>query len=140
MEINPATLCIEADEVLAAITSATRAVVPVLYGGRAVDLSGIRDVLDAREITVVEDAAHAFGSFCGDTFVGAQPGVLTCFSFGPIKNLTCGQGAASSRGLLWRPTTCEGCARWGSPSPSSSAVRPPRMPSRGTACAPLCPP
>ncbi|MDX2731030.1 DegT/DnrJ/EryC1/StrS family aminotransferase [Streptomyces sp. PA03-2a] len=92
VEINPATLCIEVDEVLAAITSATRAVVPVLYGGRAVDFSGIRDVLDAREITVVEDAAHAFGSFCGDTFVGAQPGVLTCFSFGPIKNLTCGQG------------------------------------------------
>ncbi|MEU1408753.1 DegT/DnrJ/EryC1/StrS aminotransferase family protein [Streptomyces sp. NPDC005728] len=39
----------------------------------------------------VEDAAHAFGSRNGARRVGAT-GDLTCFSFGPIKNLTCGQG------------------------------------------------
>lgn len=92
VEINPHTLCIEASEVLGALTPATRAVLPVLYGGRAVDLSPVQDELTERQITVVEDAAHAFGSRCAGTLIGAQPDVLTCFSFGPIKNLTCGQG------------------------------------------------
>ncbi|MFJ9179407.1 DegT/DnrJ/EryC1/StrS family aminotransferase [Streptomyces sp. NPDC102360] len=92
IEINPATLCVEADDVLAAVTPATRVVLPVLYGGRAVDLSALTEVLDSRRITVIEDAAHAFGSVCGDKLVGARREALTCFSFGPIKNLTCGQG------------------------------------------------
>ncbi|MFD6286353.1 DegT/DnrJ/EryC1/StrS family aminotransferase [Streptomyces sp. NPDC060205] len=93
IEINPRTLCIDDTVVRAALTDATRAVIPVLYGGRAVDLSALHDELHARQITVVQDAAHAFGSRHLDhTFVGAQPDVITCFSFGPIKNLTCGQG------------------------------------------------
>jgi perosamine synthetase len=94
LEVDPATLCITAEHVLDALTPATRAVVPVLYGGRAVDLSGIAEDLDRRGVIVVEDAAHAFGSFCGDVAVGANPRVITCFSFGPIKSLTCGQGGA----------------------------------------------
>ncbi|MCW8101728.1 aminotransferase class I/II-fold pyridoxal phosphate-dependent enzyme [Streptomyces tauricus] len=93
IEINPRTLCIEDTAVRAALTDVTRAVVPVLYGGRAIDLSALHDELHARQITVVQDAAHAFGSRNPDhTLVGAQPDLLTCFSFGPIKNLTCGQG------------------------------------------------
>lgn len=92
VEIDPTTLCTDAASVRAAISPHTRAVVPVLYGGRAVDLSSLHDELTQRRITIVEDAAHAFGSRCQDTFVGAQPDILTCFSFGPIKNLTCGTG------------------------------------------------
>jgi perosamine synthetase len=93
IEIDPATLCIQAQDVLAAITPASRAVMPVLYGGRAVDLTGIAADLASRGITVIEDAAHAFGSYCGTRKVGST-GVLTCFSFDPIKNLTCGEGGA----------------------------------------------
>lgn len=93
IEVNPNTLCVEARDVLDALTPATRAVMPVLYGGRAVNLTDIRDVLDAQSITVVEDAAHAFGSFRGPRRVGAT-GALTCFSFDPIKNLTCAEGGA----------------------------------------------
>ncbi|MCL7496861.1 DegT/DnrJ/EryC1/StrS family aminotransferase [Streptomyces sp. MCA2] len=91
IEINPATLCVEPAEVLDALTSHTRAVLPVLYGGRAVDLTAARPALDEHGVTVVEDAAHAFGSYERTHRVGAT-GALTCFSFGPIKNLTCGQG------------------------------------------------
>jgi dTDP-4-amino-4,6-dideoxygalactose transaminase len=91
IEVNPATGCVEPDQVLAALTSRTRAVLPVLYGGRAVDLTPIRPALDEAGITVVEDAAQAFGSRQGERHVGAT-GALTCFSFGPIKNLTCGLG------------------------------------------------
>ncbi|MFF8845880.1 DegT/DnrJ/EryC1/StrS family aminotransferase [Streptomyces sp. NPDC015127] len=92
-EVDPDTLCITSQNVLEAITPATRAVMPVLYGGRPVDLTAIHGELAIRNITIVEDAAHAFGSFCGSRRVGAT-GLVTCFSFGPIKNLTCGQGGA----------------------------------------------
>ncbi len=90
-EVDPATMCMGAAQVMDAITPATRAVVPVLYGGRAVPLDTIFQELSDRGVVVVEDAAHAFGSFHGGVRVGAA-GAVTCFSFGPIKNLTCGQG------------------------------------------------
>lgn len=92
-DINPATLCVTAGDILEALTPATRAVMPVLYGGRAVDLTSIAPDLADRGILVIEDAAHAFGSFSGERRVGAT-GALTCFSFDPIKNLTCGEGGA----------------------------------------------
>ncbi|MEU8926689.1 DegT/DnrJ/EryC1/StrS family aminotransferase [Kitasatospora sp. NPDC048545] len=91
IEVDPATLCITPEQVMEAITPATRAVMPVLFGGRAVDLSAIHDTLAERGISIIEDAAHAFGSYQNTAHVGAT-GTLTCFSFGPIKNLTCGQG------------------------------------------------
>ncbi|MFJ2907125.1 DegT/DnrJ/EryC1/StrS family aminotransferase [Streptomyces sp. NPDC087212] len=91
IEINPATLCVDHQLVLEAVTAATAAVMPVLFGGRAVDLGPIHSELDERGIAVIEDAAHAFGSSNGTRHVGAT-GTLTCFSFGPVKNLTCGPG------------------------------------------------
>lgn len=65
----------------------------MLFGGRAVDLSDVAGELKAHDIAVIEDATHAFGSFAGPQRVGAT-GALTCFSFGPIKNLTCIEGGA----------------------------------------------
>ncbi|MFE3129698.1 DegT/DnrJ/EryC1/StrS family aminotransferase [Streptomyces hydrogenans] len=91
VDISPSTLCVTADFLMEAVTETTAAVVPVLFGGRAVDLTAVQEHLDARGIAVIEDAAHAFGSRIGSRRVGTT-GVLTCFSFGPIKNLTCGQG------------------------------------------------
>ena len=91
-EVDPATLCVTSQTVMEALSPATRAVMPVLYGGHAVDLGDIHDHLASRGIVIVEDAAQAFGSYCGPHRVGARPQVLTCFSFGPIKQLTCGQG------------------------------------------------
>ncbi|MEV7501080.1 DegT/DnrJ/EryC1/StrS family aminotransferase [Streptomyces sp. NPDC093018] len=90
-DVDPATLCATDQLVMEAVTDRTRAVMPVLFGGRAVNLSGVRKELAGRDIAIVEDAAHAFGSRNGARRVGAT-GDLTCFSFGPVKNLTCGQG------------------------------------------------
>ncbi|MBD0675001.1 DegT/DnrJ/EryC1/StrS family aminotransferase [Streptomyces sp. CBMA156] len=92
-EIDPCTLALTPDTVLEALTPNTRAVMPVLYGGRAVNLTPIREHLIGRGIQIIEDAAHAFGSrHPSGTMVGADPTVLTCFSHDPIKNLTTGQG------------------------------------------------
>lgn len=74
-----------------ALTDKTAAILPVLFGGRPIDLRAIQAELDQRNIVVIEDAAHAFGSRHSTRRIGAY-GALTCFSFGPIKNLTCGQG------------------------------------------------
>jgi perosamine synthetase len=46
-----------------------------------------------KPIFVVEDAAHAFGSSSSGRMVGSF-GDLTCFSFDPIKSITCGEGGA----------------------------------------------
>lgn len=91
-DIDPATQCITSETVEAAITASTRAVLPVFYGGRAVDLIELR--LADREIAVVEDAAHAFGSCHRDGRRVGATGQLTCFSFGPIKNITSLEGGA----------------------------------------------
>lgn len=94
IDVDPATLCVTPQLVMDAVTDDTAAVLPVLFGGRAVDLSSIRQDLAERGVVVIEDAAHAFGSRCGPHHVGADTMALTCFSFGPVKNLTCGQGGA----------------------------------------------
>jgi len=93
VDVDPDTLCVTSDHLRTALTPATRAVMPVLYGGRAVNLDSLRDQLTDRDIAVVEDAAHAFGSYTGARRVGAA-GDLTCFSFDAIKALTCGDGGA----------------------------------------------
>ncbi|MEU9662822.1 DegT/DnrJ/EryC1/StrS family aminotransferase [Streptomyces chartreusis] len=91
VDIEPATLCVTDQLLMEAVSDRTAAVMPVLFGGRPVDLSAVQTQLTERGITVIEDAAHAFGSRNGTQHVGTT-GALTCFSFGPIKNLTCGQG------------------------------------------------
>ncbi|RSM80491.1 DegT/DnrJ/EryC1/StrS family aminotransferase [Amycolatopsis sp. WAC 01375] len=93
VDVDPATLCTTAEHLRAALTPATRAVMPVLYGGRAINLTSVRQQLADQSVAVVEDAAHAFGSYAGPRRVGAT-GDLTCFSFDAIKALTCGDGGA----------------------------------------------
>ncbi|WP_435593560.1 DegT/DnrJ/EryC1/StrS family aminotransferase [Nocardia sp. bgisy118] len=93
-DVDPHTQCVTADTVAAAITDDTRAVLPVHYGGRAVDLSAIAPELAEHRIAVVEDAAHAFGSRHRDGRLVGTTGALTCFSFGPIKTITSIEGGA----------------------------------------------
>ncbi|QIS75062.1 DegT/DnrJ/EryC1/StrS family aminotransferase [Streptomyces sp. DSM 40868] len=85
----PDTLCVEPAAVREAITPATRAVVPVLYGGRPVDLNTIAPELRRRNIHIIEDAAQAFGS---RRIKGLA---TTVYSFGPIKQLTALVGGAT---------------------------------------------
>ncbi|MFJ5788119.1 DegT/DnrJ/EryC1/StrS family aminotransferase [Streptomyces hydrogenans] len=85
---NPDTLCVEPEAVQEATTPATRAVLPVLYGGRPVDLTALAPELRRKGIHVIEDAAQAFGSRRTD-----GP-ATTVYSFGPIKQLTALVGGA----------------------------------------------
>lgn len=75
------------------ITPRTRALMPVHYAGNPGDLDAIHAFAGAHGLRVIEDAAHAFGSRSRGRLVGSF-GDVACFSFDPIKNITCGQGGA----------------------------------------------
>jgi len=66
---------------------------PVHFGGLPCEMNAITDIARSAGLAVVEDAAHAFGSTYHGRPVGTL-GDLAAFSFGPIKNITCGEGGA----------------------------------------------
>lgn len=87
-------LNIDPERVEAAVTSRTKAIMPVHLTGRPADMTPIMDVADRHGLAVVEDAAQAVNaSYKGQT-VGSF-GVAGCFSFHPLKNLNAlGDGGA----------------------------------------------
>lgn len=92
-DIDPLTLCATEETILAKLTSLTRAVVIVHYGGLAVDAEKLRKALPP-DVALIEDAAHALGAcYEGGAPVGSS-GNLTCFSFYANKNLSTGEGGA----------------------------------------------
>jgi dTDP-4-amino-4,6-dideoxygalactose transaminase len=107
VDIDPDTLLLRPEDVAAAITPRTRAVIPVSFGGRPLDVDGYVQLLDDTDLWVIEDAAHSIGTVAGGRMVGADrhPRYLTCFSFYPNKNLASAEGGAittSDDGLAHR--------------------------------------
>ena len=92
-DIDPRTLTLDPDDASRRLTTRTRAIVPVHYGGDVGDLDAIYALASLRGLRVVEDAAHAVGTLHRGRRVGAT-GDVVCFSFDGIKNLTCGEGGA----------------------------------------------
>ncbi len=87
------TLCVDEGDVARRLSPRTKAILPVHYGGRICDMAALRSLTHGREIFLVEDAAHAFGSTWNGRAAGTF-GDVGCFSFDPIKNITCGGGGA----------------------------------------------
>lgn len=92
-DVQPDTLNMDVEDMAQRITRRTKAIVPVHYGGLACDMERILKVAAVKKIKVIEDAAHAFGSLYKGKRIGSF-GDATCFSFDPIKNITCGEGGA----------------------------------------------
>ena len=94
-DIDPHTLNLDPRRIEPHITPRTRVVMPTDYAGLPADIQGTRRVLGDRDIKIVRDAAHSFGSYINGRPVGIWCGEdATCFSFDAIKNLTCGEGGA----------------------------------------------
>ena len=74
-----------------AITTRTRAVVPVHVSGRGGSFLKIIEVARRCGVPIVEDAAEALGSRFNGRFLGTY-GRSGCFSFSPNKTITTGQG------------------------------------------------
>ena len=90
-EVKPDTLNIDIEDALRRVTKKTKAIIAVHYGGMSCDMDTLLKMGKRKKIYIVEDAAHAFGSLYKGRKIGSF-GDLACFSFDPIKNLTCGEG------------------------------------------------
>lgn len=77
---------IDPDKIEKAITSRTKAIVPVHWAGRPCDMTAIAAIAEAHGIPVVEDAAHAFGAAWDNRACGTW-GAVGCFSMHPLKTL-----------------------------------------------------
>jgi dTDP-4-amino-4,6-dideoxygalactose transaminase len=84
---------IDLAQVEAAITPATRAIIPTHYPGALVDMNALYAIARRRGLRVIEDAALVLGSRWKGKHVGAL-GDLVTFSFHPNKNITSIEGGA----------------------------------------------
>jgi len=91
VDISGDTLNIDPAAAERAVTSRTRAIVPVHYAGHPVDLDAIFALASRHGLQVMEDAAHAISAEYRGVKVGARSN-LAAFSFYATKNLTTGEG------------------------------------------------
>jgi dTDP-4-amino-4,6-dideoxygalactose transaminase len=82
---------VSAETIEQAITTNTRGLCVMHYGGFPCDMDSIMELARERNLWVVEDAAHAPGAAWNGVRCGAW-GDVGCFSFFGNKNLTCGEG------------------------------------------------
>ena len=94
VDVDPLTYTLGRAGVEAAITTRTRAVIPVHLYGQTVDMDPLLEMARRRRLWIIEDAAHAHGATYKDRRTGAL-GDIGCFSFYPTKVLGCfGDGGA----------------------------------------------
>lgn len=93
VDIRADTLNLDDMKIEAAITSRTKAIVPVHYAGVACDMENIICIAERHRLRVVEDAAQAFMSTYNGRGVGTL-GELGTVSFHETKNVTSGEGGA----------------------------------------------
>ncbi len=91
VDIDPATRNLDPDLIAAAITPATRAIIPVDLAGLPMDRDRLYAIAKKHQLRVVEDAAQAFGSTWQGRRIGAF-GDLVSFSFHANKNITTAEG------------------------------------------------
>jgi dTDP-4-amino-4,6-dideoxygalactose transaminase len=95
VDIDPVTFNLNPEQISGAVTSKTRAIMPVHLFGLAADLEHINRIAQESGLIVVEDAAQAVGAKFDGSYVG-NIGHFGCFSFFPSKNL----GGAGDGGLV----------------------------------------
>jgi dTDP-4-amino-4,6-dideoxygalactose transaminase len=95
VDIDAATFNLDPAATAAAITSRTRAIIPVHLFGQAADLTPILEAASRASVPVIEDAAQAIGAAYRGRPLGGW-GSIGCFSFFPSKNL----GAFGDGGLV----------------------------------------
>ncbi len=86
VEPDPRTHNIDVNRIEAAITPATKAIMPVHLYGQPADLDPIMDLAQAHGLKVIEDAAQAHGARYKGKRIGWR-GDVVCWSFYPGKNL-----------------------------------------------------
>lgn len=94
-DIDQQTACISAQEIKKQITPKTKAIIPVHFAGQPCDMDAISKIAKEYKLKIIEDAAHAIGSFYKDEPIGnCRYSDMTIFSFHPVKTITTGEGGA----------------------------------------------
>lgn len=91
VDVQPDTFNIDPIEIEKAVTSKTKVIIPVHYGGHPCDMDEITEIAKKHNLKVIEDAAHAIPA----TYKGKKIGTIsdvTCFSFYATKTLATGEG------------------------------------------------
>lgn len=91
VDIDEDTLNISINEIEKAITSRTKAIIPVHYGGQPCDMDEIQALANKYNLRVLEDAAHSLPAYYKGKKIGTISEV-TCFSFYATKTLSTGEG------------------------------------------------
>ena len=91
VDVDYGTLNINPELIEERITPKTKAIIPVHFAGAPVDMDKINKLAAKYKLIVIEDAAHAVGTYYKGVHAGGF-GNIAIFSFHPIKNITTGEG------------------------------------------------
>ena len=90
-DVEEDTLNINPDDIRRKMTSKTKAIIPVHYGGHSCRMDEIMQIAKEHNLVVIEDCAHATGGKYRGKMLGSI-GDFGCFSFQAVKNLATGDG------------------------------------------------
>ena len=91
VDIEPDTYNLDPKKIEQAITSKTKAIMPIDYGGQSAEIIEINEIAEKNNLIVLEDAAPALGGEHKNRKIGSISNI-SGFSFGPDKNLNTGEG------------------------------------------------
>ena len=91
VDIEPTTLCLDPEKTEAAITSKTKAIIPVHIYGSMADMDRFKTIADKHNLFLIEDCAHMQGGKWNGRGVGSW-GDVGSFSFQQSKTLSSGEG------------------------------------------------
>ena len=91
VDIDPITLNIDVDKISEKLTPRTKAILPVHIAGAPCDMDALIDICEARNLVLIDDAAHAIPTDYKGRRIGSI-GDLSVFSFYANKNLTTAEG------------------------------------------------
>ena len=91
VDIEPETYNIDPKKIEAAITTKTKAIMPIHYGGQCAEMDEINEIASKHNLHVIEDAAPALGGIYKNRKAGTLS-KISGFSFFPDKSITTGEG------------------------------------------------
>jgi len=87
------TLCLDPESVKSVISSRTKAVLPIHMCGAMAHIEEILNICRQKGLVLIEDACQSLGATFNGKALGTF-GQMGCFSFDPVKTITCGEGGA----------------------------------------------
>lgn len=92
VDIDPETFNIDPVRIEAALTSRTKAIIPVHFAGLSCAMDEIMTIARKNSLKVIEDAAHALPTTCNGCLIGSLDSDATVYSFYATKTITTGEG------------------------------------------------